>query len=189
MALAETVAERLAGERLRTVLSAAHLVGARNAHDIAQDAVGGSATFDVKDPDVRRLFNEGADRITGILENTRNLVRAYVQYGVSEGLAIQEIANLIRDDSSGAFKPWRAKLIARTESATIINGASVNGYRRSGLVEEVEVLDGTDCDWPEGHGKGTANGTIVSLSEAQKHLIAHPGCVRAFAPILRAEDR
>lgn len=183
------VAERIKAGRLRTVLSAAAILGARRGHEIAQDAVGGSSTFDPDDPGVRRLLDDSAARITGIVEETRRRVAATIAAGVEQGLTIQEIAKALREDQNGAFKPWRAKLIARTESATIINGASVNGYRRSGLVEEVEVLDGKDCDWPEGHGGGTANGTIVSLSEAQKHLLAHPGCVRAFAPIIRAEDR
>lgn len=190
MTLASSVAKRaLEGDRLRTVLSTSHLSAARGAHDIAQDVTGGSATFNPKDPEVRRLLDEGAERITGIIDETRARLQSYIEFATTEGLTVGELAKLIREDRRGAFAPWRARMIARTESATIINGASVNGYRLSGRVENVEVLDGADCDWPEGHGGGTANGTVVTLAEAQNHLIAHPGCVRAFAPILRAESR
>ena len=184
MSIAAEVTARMQGRSLRTVLSTTHLLALRRSHELAQDAVGGRATFDPDDPEVRRMLDEAGERITGIVEETRRRVRAYIEEGISEEMSFQEIAALIRADKKGGFKPWRAKTIARTETGMILNGGSLNGYERSGMVDEVEVLDGDDCDWPDGHGHGGANGRIVSIAEAKRHLLAHPNCFPSGTVVL-----
>lgn len=134
---------------------------------------------------VRGLLAGLADRITGIEEETRARVAGYAQRALDNDLTPGELAKLIRDDPSGAFSPSRARLIARTETATAINKTSLAGYAASGRVEHVEILDGEGCSWPEGHGEEPyADGMVVTIEEADAAPIAHPGCVRAVRPVV-----
>lgn len=135
-------------------------------------------------PSRRRFTRMAAQQITAIEETTRARVAAYVDRATNEGMALDGLAKLIREDPSGAFSRARAETIARTETAYAYANSSVGGWRDSGRVEKVIIYDGDECGW-SGHDDGDlANGSIRTLDEYEANPIAHPRCVRSAAPWL-----
>lgn len=121
------------------------------------------------------------ERVRGITETTREALRGIVSRAASEGLPIPDVADLIR--AAGAFGEARAETIALTETAVAYNAGAIRSYEESGLVDEVEVLDGRDFD----EDCKRLHGQTKTLAWARANLIGHPRCRRAFAPIVRGE--
>lgn len=127
-------------------------------------------------------------RIMGIEAETMARVKSYVEQGLQEGWSPGKLARHIAADESHAFDRTRSLVIARTETGNAYNLGSLTGYRQSGRVDMVEVMDGDECTWPEGHGdEPFADGMIVTLAEAEDAPLAHPNCVRAFSPVVGDE--
>lgn len=140
---------------------------------------------DLDDPDspLRRVIDaQTAARIKAIEAETTRRVAGYVSQATQEGMSVQQLANLIEADKSGAFGKARATVIARTEINTAYNLSSVEGYRASGRVDEVRVFDGDDCGWTSHDDPDKADGTIRTLDDAEEYPLSHPNCVRSFAP-------
>ncbi|MGI9572269.1 MAG: phage head morphogenesis protein [Candidatus Actinomarinaceae bacterium] len=72
-----------------------------------------------------------AQRVTQITETTRKNVQKAIEIGISEGLAIGEIASQIQKNKS--FNTARAKVIARTETHTAMNYYIVGNAKKSAL--------------------------------------------------------
>ncbi|HEY3315193.1 MAG TPA: phage portal protein, partial [Bacillota bacterium] len=103
---------------------------------------------------------DNPDRRWAITETTRQAIRDEVERGLAESLSAVDLAEELR--SSHAFSASRATTIARTESGTAYNRGAIDGYRDSGVVDEVEVFDGdydAECQ--------AANGQIWTLDEAE----------------------
>jgi hypothetical protein len=77
----------------------------------------------------------------------------------------------------------RAFTVARTETAIAYNSTATAAYRDSGIVDQVEVFDGPECGWTEHDDPDMADGSIRTLDEADEYDVAHPNCLRAFAPV------
>ena len=154
--------------------------------DAASAATDVPLEYDPTDPDIRAMFGEVATRIRDIEAETERRVRSYVERAREQGLGINGLAGLIREDASGAFGRKRARTIARTESAVGYNRSSVLGWKKSGRVTEATALDGPECGLT-GHGVGEpVNGRTFPLEVAEKHPVAHPNCVRAWSPVIKA---
>lgn len=159
----------------------------------------GAAALDVVGPQLGIQIDPGVkvpgwvtDRVgraaKNITETTRDTIRDYVTRAVEDGKSIESLTKELADvvtawgDSGG-----RAGVIALTESATAWNLSSINGYRDSGLVDEVEILDGLECGF-DGHDiegdNPQADGMIVSLDVAEETPLSHPNCQRSWAPLV-----
>lgn len=130
-------------------------------------------------PSRRRFTRMAAQQITAIEETTRARVAAYVDRATNEGMSLDKLAKLIREDPSGAFSRSRATTIARTETAYAYANSSVGGWRDSGRVDKVIIYDGVDD--PE---CAAANGSVWTLDEYEANPIQHPNCTRSAAPWL-----
>ena len=64
-----------------------------------------------------------AEKVTRIAETTRNQLRRSIKKGIAEGLSIPNIAKIIR--KNGSFAPYRATMIARTETHMAMNFANM----------------------------------------------------------------
>lgn len=84
-----------------------------------------------------------------------------------------------------AARQYRAETIARTEVATAVNLSSIAAYRVSDVVEALRVFDGDGCGWRSHDDPDRADGKTVSFDEAEQFPLAHPRCLRNFAPIVR----
>lgn len=114
----------------------------------------------------------------------RALFRVIAEAREEEGLVGEALARRIRDRVSAG--PWRsrevrARVIARTETAHAANTATILIAKSTDDTEHVMVLDDrvgfgdADCQ--------AANGTIITIAEAEAIGLAHPNCTRNFTPV------
>lgn len=168
-------------------LKAADVIG-----EIAIDVgsvIGASIDWTLTNPLIAELRDQLAQEITKINETTREDVGKVIDEGVRRGYSIPQIANGFPAENykgiSGVFDAAdaaRSETIARTETAKLFNNASLAAYEAAG-VTHVEVFDGNYdpvC--------AAANGQKWTLAEAAAKPIAHPNCVRSFAPIINVKS-
>lgn len=125
----------------------------------------------------RLLRKVGVD-IKGIADTTRERVIVAVRDGIARGLGARDLGILIRE--TAGFDELRAETIARTETARTLNAAAVESYR------EYEVTHVLVDDGDEDEPCAAAHGQTWTLEEAEADPIAHPNCVRSFAPVVGA---
>ena len=154
------------------------------------DALSTSIAFDLANPNVRNVLDRLALRVVDINTQTRQDVARIVGEALDEGTTVPDLAKRLR----GLFEETyanRSVTIARTESMTAYGEASVLGYRETGLVDRVELLDNPAHDTDPGSDGLTCaqrNGLIVPLDQAQTHIDAeHPNGTLALAPVLTGE--
>lgn len=143
--------------------------------------------FDDADPFLDRWFTTYVgERVAQIDETTRQLLREELQAAFAEGAggSLQDLAGRIAEavGGSAAFSPARALTIARTETAIAYNAGALLTYRQNGI-DRVEVSDGDGDEECE-----EADGEIWTLEEALADPVAHPNCVRSFAPVVEDDD-
>jgi len=148
-----------------------------DAYSDASDDTGVDISFAVSNAGVKGLLDSLATRVKNIDDTTRDAIRAAVNTGNEQGWSISQLASAIGEGS--AFSASRATTIARTESGTAYNRGNVAAYKDSGVVSQVQVMDGDDD--PE---CADADGQTWDLDQADANPLAHPQCVRAFAGIV-----
>ncbi|MBA4541971.1 phage portal protein [Thermoactinomyces daqus] len=176
-------------EKLLAILSVLHITVARAAYEKAGAFFDTDLRFDLENPANAELIKTLGQKITRINETTREAIVKEVLEGMRRGYSINQIAYGYPDENykgiAGVFEQargYRARTIARSESADAYNAANLKAYIDLGQ-EKVEVLDGVD--WDEDCRR--ANGQIWTIQKAQANLKAHPNCVRAFAPYIDLE--
>src|SRR5688572_29697311 len=78
----------------------------------------------------RVLANLGR-RIKGINETTRDTIAAAIKEGIDAGDGAAQLGD--RVEAASAFDEYRAELIARTESAQVLNETQIESYREFGV--------------------------------------------------------
>lgn len=181
------------------------------AYTLVSEQLGTQIAWNLNSRGVKRVMASIATRVVGITDTSREALRRTVLDAIDRGLSIEQL--VAGDDGFTGLREmvrgWagltgevardasdrrrlaaeerqalsRAQTIARTETATAYSLASINGYRDSGLVDEVQVLDGPDCGWSSHDDPDLANGMVVSLDDAEAYPVSHPNCQRAFAPV------
>lgn len=116
-----------------------------------------------------------------ITTKTRDMLRGTIGKALEEGLSMEDLRDTISDDY--AFSDTRAMAIARTETGTAYNRGAITGYKESGVVEEVDVVDGDDDE-----ECAAANGQRWTLEQAEQNPLAHPNCRRTFIPVVKEGD-
>jgi hypothetical protein len=147
----------------------------------------------VLSPAVKRivadLLQYGGERITAINERTRDAITAQLVEGARRGYSVNQLIEGVASEGFGgvhqalldngvtAFDPYRAEVIARTETALSYNRAALNGYREY-QVREVQAIDG-DGD-PECADR---NGQTFAIDEALA-IEDHPNGTLDWVPVL-----
>jgi hypothetical protein len=80
-------------------------------------------------------------RIKGINETTRDRVATAIKNGLDAGHSAAELGDDVAE--TAAFDEYRAELIARTESARVLNDSQLETFREFD-VEQVTAIDGDD---------------------------------------------
>lgn len=148
--------------------------------------VGLTGAFGLKNPRAVNYARERAaemvrlDGDKSIVDTTRAMLRQTIEKAISEGASPDELKRRLVEHH--AMSRTRAEMIARSETAMAYNRGTIGGYRESGVVDEVLVVDGTDSD----DECAEANGQIWTLEEADANPTAHPNCTREFRPRVRA---
>jgi len=175
-------------DRLRAVLTPLHEQSGKAAYGAAADLLGVDLSWDLSNPNIRRVMEELGLRIVDINETTRQDVVRVVTAGADDGLGVDDIAKTLTDLFEQTYA-GRAETVARTETMTSYNLASTLGYEESGVVEEVELLD--NSSHTEGYGASDGlscaerDGLIVNLADVGRHVEAeHPNGQLSVAPIL-----
>lgn len=182
--LADDLLPKTEDAELLKVLRPHFLVGLEQGWIGASAEIGASPAWSLADPDVIELLKTAGLNITAINEETRLQIAKALEVARGEGLAIRQIADMIR--TLGAFSPSRAETIARTEMARADNEAAVQRYEVSGLVDEVDIIDGPTCGWDGHDDDDKAHGTRRTLADFREHVISHPNCVRSRSPVIRS---
>jgi HK97 family phage portal protein len=172
---------------LQDALQTVHTEGMRVAYDTAQ-TIGVDVSFSLDNPRLQDFCGRLATNVRGINATTKDAIDAAVTEGLRRGYSVDQIARGVPDESyagiTGVFseaKDYRARMIARTETMQAFNGAATIAYAESGVVEQVELLDGTDDP-----ACAERNGKVVPLDEAQSYMDAeHPNGTLAVVPLVR----
>lgn len=103
-----------------------------------------------------------ATKVTNITETTRNSIRKSIKRGIADGESIPTIAKDIRQDN--AFKPYRATMIARTETHSAMNYGNDEVSKTLGFDQPVKewrsALDVRTRAWHR-----AMNGTVVARDD------------------------
>jgi hypothetical protein len=136
--------------------------------------------FDLDDSATREYLRSAGSNIVGITDTTRSAVQSALMEGQAAGEGIPQLAERLRGLS--AFNRARAITVSRTELGHSANTAALANYRASGVVVGVRVFDGdydAEC--------AAMNGRVFSLGQ-EPATLQHPRCLRAFAPIVDAQE-
>ena len=140
--------------------------------------------FNIPDERAREIIRLGGQHL-GLIDiegETRDALFRAFDEGRILGEGPDAIARRIRSEvPAGRFRhagaEYRAKLIARTETAVAQNTSSLEAYDSVDIFQSRKVFDGTDDEECR-----NANGQLWSPGYAKANMIQHPNCVRAFAP-------
>lgn len=159
----------------------------------AIDRVGSDAIFNIRDPRIEAYFAAKELKVTAINTTTREMLRQVLIDAAADDATIAETARSIRgmfNDMSTA----RAEVIARTETISAQNGAAIEGYSQSGVVDEKEWLAVMDDATRDSHAM--VDGTTTNLDGLFANGLAFPGdpngppeetinCRCAVLPVIR----
>lgn len=141
--------------------------------------------FRVDDAATRRLLAVGAEQVVRIDEATRAALRAVLQEGQRRGYSDRQIADGVPAEGYGGVEglylnTWRsrAETIARTELSTAQVEASMDRYRATGLVSQIELVEHTDTD----DACAARNG--LRLPVTARPTLNHPNCRLAVIPVV-----
>ena len=166
--------------RLRVILDRWYVTMGDAAFGALGDQLGIELTFNLAAASTKSVRDKIALNVTSITDTLREELRNRVEAAVAEGLSVEQL--VVGTDSVpglGELFGNRAQTIALTETANAYNTSSVVGYRESGLIDEVDVLDGTGDE-----ACAEANGSTWTLAEAEANPTEHPNCQRSFVPVV-----
>lgn len=127
-----------------------------------------------------RMYGQMGRRITGINETTRDKVNVAIREGIEAGDGAAALGE--RVESAAAFDEYRAELIARTESAIVLNQSQIESFREFG-VEKVRAIDG-DQD-PECAAR---DGQEFDIDEALS-ITDHPNGTLDWSPVISSSGK
>lgn len=143
--------------------------------------------FRLRDSDTERLLLEAAERVVRIDETTRAAIAEQLRIGQERGYSNWQIAHGVPEDGyrgvDGLYKEtWkgRAETISRTELQTAQVRSAQDRYRATGLVDEVEIVDGDFDD-----ACMARNGQRVPVTSRVELL--HPRCTLNVIPLVRGQ--
>lgn len=183
-------------EPLSAILRSETILITEEAYRAASETVGAQIRFDLNSRDTKAALADVGWKIKDLTNESRASLRGIIRTGIDDGVHPSVIARRLIDAGMGwgggprgdQVAHSRAYVIARTETAMVFNKGAVSAYRTSGLVEKVECLDGATCGWRGHNDPERANGKVVTLDVAQRNLVSHPNCVRAYAPLVSGTD-
>lgn len=133
-----------------------------------------------------RIKRTIGDSILGITDATRDKVRATIETGIEDGLGAAELGKLV--ERSAAFEPYRAEVIARTESNRALNTSQLETFKEFDI-ELVECIDGDEdqeCIDRQALDNGWGPG-IYTVEDAAT-IQDHPNGTLDWAPLTLTQE-
>jgi phage portal protein BeeE len=137
--------------------------------------VGGTGSFDLQNPLIRRILDNAAARVVGVTQTTRDRLRDTLLEGVRGGEGIDALARRVREEFDGADQV-RALTIARTEVLGAANGGNHAAWKMSGVVTAKRWVHNRSADPRPSHQ--ALDGTELPLDglfQADGESAPHPG--------------
>jgi hypothetical protein len=178
-------------ELLERILAAYYSAVLAAVHQVVQASFVDVPGFDperfvLEDSATVRLLGQAGTQIVRITETTRQAIASQLQVGAQRGYNTWQIAHGVPSEDYGGInglfrETWagRAEMVARTELQNAQRLAAIDRYNATGLVDEVELIDGDDWDLI----CADRNGKVVPLSQAPS--LAHPRCTLVLVPVVR----
>ncbi len=117
-----------------------------------------------------------ADMIKNIDETTRKRIRELVAKNLKENKSIDDLARAIQNEFKG-MSDYRAKAIARTETADALGEASMQQAKAEGLEQKAIILGANACEMCiENEGDGWIE-MDENFSSGEDRAPFHPNCV------------
>jgi HK97 family phage portal protein len=151
------------------------------------DHLGTSIAWDTKSPFVKSVLGKVGNRVVGITDTDKELLRSAVADAVNGTTSPSDLSALLSSTITG-WSDSRAGTIALSETANAYNLSTTAGYRASGMVENNLVMDGDGCGWTEHDDPDEADGSERSLDDCDEYPESHPNCQRAFGAIVLTGD-
>jgi HK97 family phage portal protein len=127
--------------------------------------------FDLDNPKISEVIKQKLIEIKGIEDTTKEKVRKLIEDGLNAGKTTDEIADALRKDFN--FGPDRARMIARTETASTVNMARTAVLEEEGI-ENHEWLSAQDERVRDDHAD--EDGNIVAVgTEFPVTELSYPG--------------
>lgn len=171
--------------RLRMILERWYIAMGDAAYGALGEQLGIELTFDLAAASTKGVRHLIGVNVTSITDTLRQTLRNRVEDAIARGLSVEQL--VAGTDAGPGLRELfgnRAETIALSETATAYNASTTLGYRESGLIDEVGVLDGEECGWTEHDDPDLADGSTRTLDEADEYPTAHPRCQRAFIPVV-----
>jgi hypothetical protein len=173
---------------MRRVLTTEYVSLGEAAFGAVEGQLGVTLDFSLNERLTKTIRDLIGHRVKGITADSKEALRNTIAQGIDDGVHPSVIAKRMQDQLNGwagleDLTRSRAYTIARTETANAYNLGAIEGYRQTGIVSQIRVIDAPTCGWTYHDDPDTADGKIVTLDEAARQPISHPNCVRAFAPI------
>jgi HK97 family phage portal protein len=173
---------------LAQVLGRIYATSGEAAFAATSSFLGVDVAWDLANVNVQRMLGELAQRVTGINETTRTELQHLIADQLDQGVTLPQLATAIQDQFDG-YGDARAMTTSRTETQLSYNMASALGYKESGLVSRVEMLDnpnhGDYSGDADGYTCAQRNGMIIPVENVSIHAQGtHPNCVLSIAPLL-----
>jgi SPP1 gp7 family putative phage head morphogenesis protein len=170
--------EALRAEALTAEVGHVEEEGFQQFADAALGELGVDVSFNMRNPLVRQLLEKHAgDRIRDINETTRAQLREELASGIAAGEGISQLKKRV-EDVFDAAEGYRAERIARTEAVGLSNGANLQAWGQSGVVEGKEWLSVRDGNTRDSHreldGQSVALDTPFTVP-SNGHKAQHPG--------------
>ena len=180
---------------IRRALAQLWLTGQSRTINIIDGILGIPADAPPDEVVVRRVRGYAARRVRMVNAATRRAIRETIATGFRAGLTQEQVARgtgragialrqtgwrPLREVVVQTYRN-RADTIARTERALVYARTSIDRYEMYD-VDRAVALDGAECGLRKHGVMPYANGRRFSLATARRWPIAHPRCVRGWAP-------
>ena len=166
-------------ELLLNILTPLYEDGSKEAIAMAQGLLNISTNGRVSE----RVVNQLTNRIVGVNDHTYNLIRREVMTSYEAGETVEQMAKRIQ--GVGKFNTSRSRLIARTESNTIISASTFEEYTQNGVAKKRWLTAG-DGDVRDTHRQNEDAGAIpinMAFPGTGEMYPGEPNCRCAIAPV------
>jgi hypothetical protein len=171
------------GDEIERIMRPLYVLLLTQAADDAADVLGVGDPFSLDMPEVQQVLGDLATMVRRVADTTRDEIRTLIGKAADEGWSTEQLAEAILERGEIASKE-RARLIARSETATAYSKGSLLAYQTSGVVSGTEWLLGpepcAECS-PLGSKVVDLGGEFAS---GVSHPPLHPACTCAISPVL-----
>lgn len=125
-------------------------------------SVGADVAFDITTPRARELLAERTREMASVAESAQKKLRTSLADGLGEGETVEQLRQRVLQWSRLGKEKY-AVTVARTETAIVMNGATLEGFQQASATHK-EWLAILDNDTREDHAD--LDGTVIPLSDS-----------------------